>query len=50
MTYREAFDLTGTPRKLPPSQLRQLLHVLLRWVALVLGVLAWAHLVHWMDS
>lgn len=49
MTYRETFDPLGKPRK-QPSQRRQYLGVLLRWVAVVLGLLAWAHLVHWMDS
>ncbi len=49
MTYREAFDATGKPRKLP-SQRRYYRRVLMRWMGVLAGLLAWAHLVSWLDG
>ncbi len=49
MTYREAFDATGKPRKLP-SLRRHYRRVLMRWMGVAVALLAWAHLVGWMDG
>lgn len=49
MTYREAFDATGKPRKLP-SLRRHYRRVLMRWMGVAVALLAWAHLVVWMDG
>lgn len=49
MTYREAFDATGKPRKLP-SLRRHYRRVLMRWMGAVAVLLAWAHLTGWMDG
>jgi hypothetical protein len=49
MTYREAFDATGKPRKLP-SLRRHYRRVLMRWMGVVAVLLAWAHLVSYLDT
>jgi hypothetical protein len=49
MTYREAFDAVGKPRKLPNLR-RHYCRVLARWMCVVFVLLAWAHLVGWMDG
>ena len=49
MTYREAFDQTGRPRKNMALR-RHYRHLLVRWLAIVCGLLAWAHLVGYLDG
>ena len=49
MTYREAFDATGKPRK-PPCPPHTWCRVAMHWIGVAAGVLAWAYLVGWLDG
>lgn len=49
MTYREAFDQTGNPRKTPTLR-RYYKRVLTRWMGVVCVLVAWAHLVSYLDG
>lgn len=49
MTYKESFDATGKPRKLPHLR-GHYLRLLMRWLGVVVVLLAWAQLVGWMDG
>lgn len=49
MSRRQALEAFSRPRKLS-HQHRQWLAVLMRWLLVILCVLVWAHLTHWMDG
>lgn len=49
MTYREAFDPLGHRRQ-SPSLRRHYRALLLRWLGVVAGLMAWAVLTVWMDG
>ena len=48
MTYRQAFDHLGQPRS--PQLRRHYRAVLIRWLGVVAGLMAWAVLTVWMDG
>jgi hypothetical protein len=50
MTYREAFDTLGKPRRKPPALRRHYRIILARWMGVVLAIWAWASLVSWLDG
>lgn len=48
MTYRQAFDHLGQPRR--PGLRRHYRAVLLRWLAVAAVIIIWALLTGWLDG